>query len=78
MAIGDDTAGMIGWEKALACVVCLDITYRRPSAQASAPQVKTQGRISSVYADLTPDPHRGSTRSTMGSQPSAAVTVRHL
>jgi hypothetical protein len=72
MVIGADAAGVIGWEKALACVVCLGSTHRRPSAGASAPQVNTQGRISSVYADLTPDPYRGSARSTVGSQPPAA------
>jgi hypothetical protein len=72
MVIGADTAGVIGCEKALACVVYLGITHRRPSAEASASQVNTQGRISSVYADLTPDPHRGNARSAVGSQFSAA------
>ena len=72
IVIGDATARVIGWEKALACVVCLGITHSRPSAEASAAQVNTQGHVRSVYADRTPDPHRGNARSSVGSKLSAA------
>jgi hypothetical protein len=48
-------ARVIGWEKALACVGCLGITHSRLSAEASAPQVNTQGHVRSVYADRTLD-----------------------